>query len=221
MTVHVLPRRTRVKVCGMTRLEDIEASVAAGADALGFVFYEPSPRFVDLQRAAALMARIPPFVTSVGLFVNASEQAIRQHLQELPIDLLQFHGDETAAFCARFDRPWIKAVRMKPGVDLLQSASECAATSGACGVLADTFSDSYGGTGEAFDWSMLPSGLRLPLILSGGLTPLNVRQAVRMVRPWAVDVSSGVEGVVKGCKDPGKIEEFMRGVRDADAGLAV
>lgn len=213
--------RTRVKICGMTRAEDVEASVAAGADALGFVFYAPSPRYLSVERAATLMARVPPFVTRVGLFVNATASEVTTHIEQLPLDVLQFHGDEDPEFCVSFGRPWIKVLRIKPGVDLLESTRRCAAQERCLGVLADTFSDQYGGTGKSFDWQLIPHGLPLPLVLSGGLNPGNVGAAIEAVQPWAVDVSSGVEGDVKGCKDAAKIEEFMRGVRNADARFAL
>jgi phosphoribosylanthranilate isomerase len=207
-----LPHRTRIKICGLTREADVDAAVAAGADALGFVFYPPSPRYVPLERAAALMARVSPFVSIVGLFVNAAPQAIEQALAHLPIQLLQFHGDEDRADCERFGRPYVKAVRMRPGVDLL----ECEASfSSARALLVDAFVEGYGGGGKAFDWNLVPQGLGKPLILSGGLDASNVAEAVRQVRPWAVDVSSGVEQA-RGLKDKARIEAFIAGVRDAD-----
>lgn len=204
--------RTRIKICGLTREQDVEAAVAAGADALGFVFYPPSPRFVELDRAAALMARVPPFVTIVGLFVNAAPEVVGTALARLPIQLLQFHGDETEADCQRFHRPYLKAARMRPGFDLLNYA---ASFPGAAGLLLDAFVEGYGGGGEAFDWNLIPTGLGKPLVLSGGLNPANVEEAVARVRPWAVDVSSGVEAA-KGIKDPAKISAFVAGVRSAD-----
>lgn len=212
--------RTRIKICGITRDQDLHAVLDAGADALGFVFYPPSPRYVAPEQAQRLARQVPPFVTRVGLFVNAAPEQVRQVLQDVPLELLQFHGDEDAAYCAQFGRPWIKAIRMRPGVDLLESATEF---SGAQALLVDAFVDGYGGGGQAFDWSLIPASLPLPLILSGGLHPANVGSAVRAVRPWAVDVSSGVEvvGGPKGIKDSHRIEEFVAGVRDADAGLAV
>lgn len=204
--------RTRIKICGLTREEDVSAAVAAGADALGFVFYPPSPRFVDLARAAELMAGVPPFVTIVGLFVNAAPATVEAALARLPIQLLQFHGDETDADCRRYGRPYLKAARVRPGFDLLNYA---ASFPGATGLLLDAFVEGYGGGGKAFDWNLIPSGLGKPLVLSGGLSPTNVQAAVAHVRPWAVDVSSGVEAA-RGIKDPAKISAFVAGVRNAD-----
>jgi len=210
-------KRTRVKICGITREEDLAAAVAAGADALGFVFYAPSPRCVSPQRAAQLVAQVPAFVSKVGLFVNASEETVRSVMAEVALDLLQFHGDEDAAFCSRFGRPWIKAARVKPGLDLLEYAAAFAGFPGVSGLLLDAHVEGFGGGGKAFDWSLIPSSLPLPVILSGGLHPGNVAEAVRAVRPWAVDVSSGVEAA-RGIKDAQKIAEFIAGVRNADAG---
>lgn len=208
--------RTRVKICGITRAEDLDAAVAAGADAVGFVFYPASPRHVPIATAAALAARVPAFVTRVGLFVNADPHVVESAVAAVGLDLLQFHGDEDGEACARSGRPWIKAARVKPGLDLLEFAGRYA---GARALLLDAFVDGYGGGGQVFDWSLVPPALPLPVILSGGLTPGNVAAAIRAVRPWAVDVSSGVEAA-KGIKDAAKIAEFMSGVRDADAGPA-
>jgi len=209
--------RTRIKICGITREQDADAAVAAGADALGLVFYAPSPRYVTPQRAAQLAARIPAFVTRVGLFVNAPAEAVRATLADVALDLLQFHGDEDAAYCSQFGRPWIKAARVRPGLDLLEYASAFAGAPGASGLLLDADVEGYGGGGRTFDWSLIPPSLPLPVILSGGLHPGNVAEAVRAVRPWAVDVSSGVEAA-RGIKDAQKITEFIAGVLDADAG---
>lgn len=203
---------TRIKICGLTRPQDVRAAVEAGADAIGFVFYPPSPRHVTFEQAAALAALLPPFVTAVGLFVNPEPAYVAEALQRVPLQLLQFHGDESEAQCAQYGRPWIKAARVRPGVDLLEFA---ACHPGARGILLDAFVDGYGGGGKTFDWSLIPPGLDRPLILSGGLDPDNVREAVSVVRPWAVDVSSGVE-VSKGIKDADKIAAFIAGVRDAD-----
>ncbi len=204
--------RTRIKICGLTRPEDVRAAVAAGADAIGFVFYPPSPRHVDFERAAALAALLPPFVTAVGLFVNAEEAFVRAAVQRVPLQLLQFHGDEDEVQCARYGLPWIKAARVRPGVDLVEFS---ASHPGARGILLDAFVDGYGGGGKVFDWSLIPDGLDRPLVLSGGLDPDNVSAAVRRVRPWAVDVSSGVESA-KGIKDARLITAFIAGVRNAD-----
>jgi phosphoribosylanthranilate isomerase len=209
--------RTRIKICGITREQDLAAAVAAGADALGFVFYATSPRHVTPERAAQLMARLPAFITRVGLFVNASPQFVREAMAQAPLDLLQFHGDEDAAYCAQFGKSWIKAARVKPGLDLLEYASAFAKTRGVSGLLLDAHVEGYGGGGKTFDWSLIPRSLPLPVILSGGLDPGNVAEAVRTVRPWAVDVSSGVEAA-RGIKDVQKITEFIAGVREADAG---
>ncbi|MBK9351476.1 MAG: phosphoribosylanthranilate isomerase [Sulfuritalea sp.] len=212
--------RTRIKICGITREEDLDAAVAAGADALGFVFYAQSPRHVSPQRAARLVARVPAFVKTVGLFVNESTDVVAEVLNEVPLDLLQFHGDEDAGYCAAFRRPWIKAARVKQGFDLLEYARCFAGAPGIAGLLLDAHVEGYGGGGQAFDWALIPPSLPLPMILSGGLNPGNVGEAIRRVRPWAVDVSSGVERA-KGIKDMRKISEFIAGVRDADAGPAL
>lgn len=203
--------RTRIKICGLTREEDVRAAVSAGADAIGFVFYPPSPRFVSFERAAELARLIPPFVTTVGLFVNAGRDYVENALDAVPLQVLQFHGDETEADCVGYGLPYIKAGRMRPGLDLLKYAASfpCAQ-----GLLLDAFVEGYGGGGETFDWSLIPSGLPLPLILSGGLHAGNVAEAVRCVQPWAVDVSSGVEAA-KGIKDADRITEFVAGVQNA------
>lgn len=204
----------RVKICGITRIEDGLAAANAGADALGLVFYERSPRFVSLQRAAAICASLPPFVTTVGLFVNAPAACVRETLARVPLDLLQFHGDESPAYCADFARPWIKAVRMKEGVDLHQYAEQYHQ---AAGLLVDSYVPGVpGGTGETFNWDRLPDNLSLPLVLAGGLDQDNVAAAVTLVRPWAVDVSGGVEqktvqgGRSGGIKDPSAIRAFIQ-----------
>ncbi|MER2552625.1 MAG: phosphoribosylanthranilate isomerase [Thauera sp.] len=204
--------RTRIKICGLTRAQDVRAAVDSGADAIGLVFYPPSPRAVSIEQAAELVALLPPFVTSVGLFVNASAAAVDAVLERVPLQLLQFHGDEAQADCARHGRPWIKAARMRPGVDLLEFG---ASHPRASGILVDAFVDGYGGGGKTFDWTLIPTGFARPLVLSGGLDADNVVDAVRRVRPWAVDVSSGVESA-KGIKDAEKIAAFIAGVRHAD-----
>jgi phosphoribosylanthranilate isomerase len=202
----------RVKICGITRLQDLHAACDAGADALGFVFFEKSPRHLTIAAAAALVREVPPFVQSVGLFVNADPAFIAAVLQAVPLDLLQFHGDETPAECARFGRPYIKAVRVKPDTDLLKCAADFDA---ARGLLLDAFVPGVpGGTGERFDWGLVPANLPKPVILSGGLTLDNVAEAVRTVRPWAVDVSSGVEAA-KGIKDAHKIARFIAKAKEA------
>ena len=204
--------RTRIKICGLTRAQDVRAAVAHGADAIGFVFYASSPRAVSIAQAAELVALLPPFVASVGLFVNATADEVNCVLERVPLQLLQFHGDEVEADCARFGRPWIKAARMRAGVDLVEFAS---LHPGASGILVDAFVEGYGGGGKTFDWSLIPRGFGRPLVLSGGLDADNVVDAVRRIRPWAVDVSSGVESD-KGIKDTAKIAAFIAGVRDAD-----
>lgn len=202
----------RVKICGITRLPDLHAACEAGADALGFVFYEKSPRHVSIASAAGLLRELPPFVQSVGLFVNAGPAFIESVLQAVPLDLLQFHGDETPADCARFGRPYIKAVRVNRDTDLLKCAADFDT---ARGLLLDAWVAGVpGGTGERFDWSLIPPDLPKPVILSGGLTPANVAEAVRRVRPWAVDVSSGVE-VSKGVKDAHLIAQFIAKAKEA------
>ncbi|HBX55202.1 phosphoribosylanthranilate isomerase [Pseudomonas sp. UBA2684] len=200
----------RSKICGITRIEDALVAADAGADAIGLVFYGKSPRAVSLQQAQAIIAALPPFVTTVGLFVDASSSELSAILDAVPLDLLQFHGDETPDDCERFQRPYIKALRVQPGVDL---AAQIALYSAAAGVLLDTFVAGVpGGTGEAFDWSLVPRGLNMPIILAGGLTPDNVRCAIEQVQPYAVDVSGGVEAS-KGIKDAEKIRAFTRAVR--------
>jgi phosphoribosylanthranilate isomerase len=196
----------RVKICGITRLQDLHAACGAGADALGFVFYEKSPRHVTIEAAATLVRELPPFVQSVGLFVNADPAFVEQVLNTVPLDMLQFHGDETPADCARFGRPFIKAVRVNRDTDLLKCAADFDA---ARGLLLDAYVAGVpGGTGERFDWSLIPANLPKPIVLSGGLTPDNVGEAVQRVHPWAVDVSSGVEAA-KGIKDVHKITQFI------------
>ena len=204
---------TAVKICGITRPEDALAAARAGAHAIGLVFYEPSPRHVTPGRAAEIIRVVPPFVTTVGLFVNATAEQVHATLAEAPVGLLQFHGDETPEFCRQFKRPYVRAVRVRVGVDLLQYARDF---HDAKALLLDAYVEGlHGGSGAAFDWSLIPRGLPLPVILSGGLTPENVMEAVRRVRPSAVDVSSGVESA-KGIKDAQKIAAFIKGVRSGD-----
>ena len=204
--------RTRIKICGLTREADVDDAVAAGADALGFVLYDKSPRHVSLDRAAALIARLPPFVTPVLLVVNATAQQLQRVTQTLPQALLQFHGDETPEQCRAAGRPWIRAVRMSPGVDLLDFA---ACHVGAQALLLDAHVEGYGGGGKVFDWSQISPSVPLPVVLSGGLSPANVTDGVLRVRPWAVDVSSGVE-LAKGVKSAELMRRFCDAVREAD-----
>jgi phosphoribosylanthranilate isomerase len=200
----------RSKICGITRIEDALAAVDAGADAIGFVFYAKSPRAVSVEEARAIIAALPPFVTTVGLFVNISRCELTEILEIVPLDLLQFHGDETPEDCDGYHRPYIKALRVQAGDDI---AASCRAYSRASGILLDTYVAGVpGGTGEAFDWSLIPQTLSKPIILAGGLTPDNVAQAIAQVRPYAVDVSGGVE-MSKGIKDHDRIRAFMHAVR--------
>jgi phosphoribosylanthranilate isomerase len=204
---------TAVKICGITRPEDALAAARAGAHAIGLVFYAKSPRYVTPARAAEIIRVLPPFVTTVGLFVDSTAEEVRAALAAAPVGLLQFHGDETPEFCRQFKRPYVKAVRVKAGVDLLQYAQDY---HDAKALLLDAYVEGlHGGSGAAFDWSLIPRGLPLQVILSGGLTPENVTEAVRRVKPSAVDVSSGVESA-KGIKDAQKIAAFIKGVRNAD-----
>lgn len=203
---------TRIKICGITRVQDGLAAVRLGAHAIGLVFYDASPRAVAAEQGRKIADALPPFVTTVGLFVNAEAGAVRETLATVPLQLLQFHGDETPDYCAAFGVPYLKAVRVRPGVDLLQYARDFRT---ARGLLLDAYVEGVrGGTGATFDWSLIPQSLPLPIVLSGGLDAGNVAAAVRAVRPWAVDVSSGVESA-KGIKDAAKMEAFMNGVRDA------
>lgn len=208
--------RTRIKICGLTRQADVDAAVQAGADAVGFVFYEQSPRHVGIERAAQLARALPPFVTPVGLFVNADAALIDRAADAIPGLLLQFHGDETPEQCRRPGRPYLRAVRMAPGVDLLDLAKRF---DDASGLLLDAFVEGYGGGGKVFDWSRVPRGVPRPLVLSGGLHAANVIAGILQVRPWAVDVSSGVEAA-KGIKDAAAMRRFCEAVREADAQLA-
>lgn len=208
---------TRIKICGITRVEDVIDAVHSGANALGLVFYDKSPRYVSLQQAVELTEVVFPFVTMVGLFVNASAETIKGVLKEVPLDVLQFHGDENPEFCAQFGRPYLKAVRVKAGVDLVQYATDF---SGAQGLILDAYVEGVpGGTGESFDWALIPHDLPLPVILSGGLHQGNVAAAISLVRPYAVDVSSGVEAE-KGIKDPAKMTSFIHEVNRIDLQLS-
>jgi phosphoribosylanthranilate isomerase len=205
--------RTRIKICGLSRAADVDAAVQAGADAVGFVFYAKSPRHVALAHAAELARRLPPFVTPVGLFVNASKAEIDAAVAAIPQLLLQFHGDESPQDCAGARRPFIRAARVAPGFDLLDFASRFAQ---AQALLLDAHVDGYGGGGKVFDWSLVRSAVPLPVVLSGGLHAGNVIQGIQLLRPWAVDVSSGVESA-KGIKDADAIRRFCDAVREADA----
>lgn len=206
--------RTRIKICGITRAEDARVAAELGADAIGLVFYAPSPRSVDLARARAIIAAVPPFVSVVGLFVDPSQAEVESVLDACSLDLLQFHGNEAPDFCLRFGLPYLKAAQVRADADLVQYLTPYRA---ARGWLLDAYHDQlYGGTGAVFDWKLIPHDLARPVILSGGLTPDNVGAAVRQVRPWAVDVSSGVEAA-KGVKDAAKIAAFIAGVKNEHA----
>ena len=200
----------RIKICGITRIEDALAAAQAGADAIGLVFHAASPRAISPEQAAAIVRALPPFVSSVGLFVDATEARVNEVLRQVPLDMLQFHGDEPDEFCQRFARPYLKAVRVRPGDDINALA---AAWPGASGILLDSYKPGVpGGTGETFDWSMVPAKRSWPLILAGGLQADNVRQAIELTAPWAVDVSGGVEAV-RGIKVPAKINAFIQEVK--------
>ena len=204
---------TRVKICGITRAEDAQLVARSGADALGLVFHKPSPRAVTPESAVDIVAALPPFVSVVGLFVDADPALVESVLSRIRLDYLQFHGDEPPADCDRYQVPYIKVARVRPGLDLVQYA---VGYRYARALLVDAYvAGQPGGTGKTFDWAALPPELPLPLILSGGLTPENVGLAIRTVKPWAVDVSSGVE-VVPGIKDAGKVLQFIQGARNED-----
>ena len=208
-----MSHRTRIKICGLTREVDVDAAVHAGADAIGFVLYAASPRHVNVQQARELALRLPPFVTPVGLFVNATPSEIQAAVAAIPGLLLQFHGDESQADCQAPARPYLRAARMGPGVDLLDF---CAQYSDAQAILLDAHFEGYGGGGKVFDWSLIPADVPRPVVLSGGLHAGNVVQGIQRVRPWAVDVSSGVESA-KGIKDADAMRRFCDAVREADA----
>ncbi len=205
-------QRTLIKICGITRAEDAQAAVGLGANALGFVFYPPSARYVDIDQAARLVKGVPPFVTRVGLFVNPDAASVRATLAAVDLDLLQFQGDEPADFCRQFARPYIKVARMRPGIDLIEFARSYPDSRG---LLLDTYVEDFGGAGRSFDWTMIPPDLTVPIVLAGGLTAANVGEAIRRIRPAGVDVSSGVEAA-KGIKDPHKIAAFVAAVKNAD-----
>jgi len=205
--------RTRIKICGLTRPEDVESAVALGADAIGLVFYPASPRYIAPPQAAALVRRLPPFVTVVGLFVNAGRAEVERVLEQVPLSLLQFHGDEQQVDCVGHGLPFIRAARVQAGLDLVEFASRFP---DAKAILLDAFVQGYGGGGKVFDWSIIPKDLAPRVVLSGGLNAHNVAEAVTRVRPYAVDVSSGVEQD-KGIKDPDKMRRFVAAVRAADS----
>jgi phosphoribosylanthranilate isomerase len=217
-------QRTRIKLCGVTRAEDVQLAVELGTDALGFVFYPPSPRAVDAKQAAQLLALLPPFMSAVGLFVNASVSEVRQTLAIAPISILQFHGDETLEQCCAIaqevQRPFLRALRVKPDMksaDLLECEQQYRTASPYfSGLLLDTWVDSYGGSGKVFDWSLIPAELAHRAVLSGGLNVQNVTEAVTSVRPFAVDVSSGIESA-KGIKDAALMHAFVSAVRAGDS----
>ncbi|HEY4071647.1 MAG TPA: phosphoribosylanthranilate isomerase [Herbaspirillum sp.] len=220
-----MKHRTRIKICGLTRAEDVAAAVAAGADAVGFVFYPQSPRFIAPRQAAALIAQLPPFITPVGLFVNAGADEVAEVLLHAPLALLQFHGDESPEQCAAIAaapairRPFMRAARIGASTrpeDLLEcELAYRAASPFFSALLLDTLVDSYGGSGKVFDWSVIPEELASRVVLSGGLNAANITDALRLVRPHAVDVSSGVESA-KGIKDGARINAFIEAVRGAD-----
>jgi len=208
---------TRIKICGITRLEDALVAAQSGADAIGLVFYQYSPRHVSIELATQLVAALPPFVSVVGLFVNAEAEFVRAVLERVPLDLLQFHGDESPEYCAQFHKPYLKAIRVKAGVNLLQCESDYR---GARGLLLDAHVEGVpGGTGTVFDWRLIPRNISLPVILSGGLDAENVAVAIKQVQPYAVDVSSGVEAS-KGIKDAVKIAAFINEVKRIDVQLS-
>lgn len=219
-----MTRRTRIKLCGMTRQDDVRTAIAAGADALGFVFYPSSPRYVALELAPQLLSHVPPYVTTVGLFVNASTDQIVETVTRAPVSLLQFHGDETIEHCCEaakaVNRPFLRVIRVKAdmqGTDLLKYEQDYRASSDLfSGLLLDAWVDEFGGSGKVFDWSLIPEELAPRVVLSGGLSVQNATDAVLRVRPFAVDVSSGIE-LAKGIKDPAKMHAFVDAVRLADA----
>jgi phosphoribosylanthranilate isomerase len=208
---------TRIKICGITRVEDGIDAARAGADAIGLVFVAKSPRHVTPAQAHAIARELPPFVTTVALFVNPSVVEVEAVLKTARPDVLQFHGEESPEFCRAFGVPYLKAFRVRPGVDLLQSTASYGDAQG--GLLDDWSEAAHGGTGERFDWDLIPAELPRPVVLAGGLTPANVAAAVRHVRPWAVDVSSGVESS-KGVKDVAKVAAFIKEVENVDLQLS-
>lgn len=205
-----MQHRTRVKFCGITRYEDARLAVELGVDALGFVFYEESPRYVSVDEAADIIRQLPPFVSTVGLFVNASFGEVASIVDAAGIDIVQFHGEETAADCERIGRPYVKALRMSDEIDLVVEADRYPT---AAALLIDSYDPMVaGGTGAAFEWTRVPATLRQPIILAGGLDAANVAHAIASVQPYAVDVSTGIE-FDKGIKDPVKMRKFMQRVK--------
>ena len=218
-----VPRRTRIKLCGLSKPSDVDCAVDLGADAIGLVFYPPSPRALSIAQAVELTRNVPPFLSVVGLFVNATPDWVRDVVCDVPLSLLQFHGDETPGQCEALASvaglPWLRALRIEPDTrpgDLVKSALNYSAASG---LLFDTHVEGYGGGGKVFDWSLIPAELARRAVLSGGLNTQNVSDAIHRVRPYAVDVSSGIEVVgAKGVKDHARMAAFVRAVREADAG---
>ncbi len=205
---------TRIKICGITRIEDALTATRLGADAIGFIFWPKSARFISPAKAREIVDELPPFVSAVGVYVDPEEGWVEESSNIARLSLLQFHGDESPEFCDQFSLPYIKALRVREGMDLLQYEDRY---SSARGLLLDTYTEGMpGGTGDTFNWDLIPQGLTVPLILSGGLHPGNVTMAIKRVQPWAVDVSSGVESA-KGIKDAEKIADFMRGVRHSES----
>jgi phosphoribosylanthranilate isomerase len=205
--------RTRIKTCGITRIQDVQEAARQGADAIGLIFYPPSPRYLSLDQARAIVSCSPAFMSTVAVFVNPDRAEVEEVIRRCGVSLLQFHGDEPADFCASFDRPYIKAARIRPGMDLLKYLSPY--ESAQAWMLDAYHDDLWGGTGGAFDWNLVPANPARPIILSGGLTADNVAEAIRRVRPYALDVSTGVEAA-KGIKDAAKMAAFFAGVRSAD-----
>ena len=201
--------QTRIKICGIKHLDDALKAVECGADAIGLIFVEKSPRYASLTDARLIAESLPPFVTVVGLFMNPTEEEVREALKVVPINLLQFHGEESPAFCDQFDTPYIKVLRMRENVNIIAFAQEY---SNASGILLDTYHEKGGGSGESFDWNLIPEEVSFPLILAGGLNPENVAAAIEKVKPYAVDVSSGVESG-PAVKDHKKIEQFIKEVQ--------
>lgn len=205
--------RTRIKICGITRQEDARAAVESGADAIGLVFYPDSPRAITIAQAQAVVAAVPPFVTVVGLFVDAAADRVNEVLRAVPLGMLQFHGGEPAAWCGQFCRPWVKALRVRSAEDITSGLS---GYPGAAGLLLDAWQEGVpGGTGKTFDWRLAGSRHARPIVLAGGLNAENVGRAIATVRPFAVDVSGGVESA-PGVKDPALIREFVAAARRAD-----